>query len=319
MASIQAFLEDIDQQKVGDNAAGIFEKYLPYAVAFGLERTWVSRFAQAGAPAPDWYGGFGGYGGGWFDPEVGRRSRRRTVWVGGPGWGGVPTAAGEPEPATAGAWISRVCPISSRPATRARSRSSRRAAASLTSSIWPVPHSRDSVARARAAGSAVVAGASVDVWRRWWRRRRRRRPRVRMSRRATVLGCPVDILDPAAFKASLPNRASGDRLTNIVTLNPEQIMAARRDPDISGLLRRAQGCPVDGVGLALALRAQGISDARRITGVDLVASLAELRVPTFLLGGAPGAAEGSRATACGEVRDGANRWKLVRRNAKGEG
>ena len=94
--AFKRYLEDIDQQKVGDNAAGIFEKYLPYAVAFGLERTWVSRFAQAGAPAPDWYGGFGGYGGGWFDPEVGRRSRRRTVWVGGPGWGGVPTATGEP-------------------------------------------------------------------------------------------------------------------------------------------------------------------------------------------------------------------------------
>jgi len=112
-----------------------------------------------------------------------------------------------------------------------------------------------------------------------------------MSRRATVLGCPVDILDPAAFKASLPNRASGDRLTNIVTLNPEQIMAARRDPGVSGLLRRAQICTVDGVGLALALRAQGISDVRRITGGDLVASLGELRLPTFLLGGAPGAAE----------------------------
>jgi N-acetylglucosaminyldiphosphoundecaprenol N-acetyl-beta-D-mannosaminyltransferase len=112
-----------------------------------------------------------------------------------------------------------------------------------------------------------------------------------MSRRATVLGCPVDILDPAAFKLLLPDHAAGDHLTDIVTLNPEQIMAARRDPAVAGLLQRAQICTVDGVGLALALRAQGIPDVRRITGVDLVTSLAEVRVPTFLLGGAPGAAE----------------------------
>ena len=112
-----------------------------------------------------------------------------------------------------------------------------------------------------------------------------------MSRRHTVLGCPVDVLDPRAFQASLPERAAGDALTNIVTLNPEQIMAARRDPGVAELFRKAQFRTVDGIGLALALRAKGVSNVQRITGVDLVTALAELRVPTFLLGGAPGAAE----------------------------
>lgn len=32
-----------------------FEPYLPYAIALGADREWVRRFAEAGAPAPDWY------------------------------------------------------------------------------------------------------------------------------------------------------------------------------------------------------------------------------------------------------------------------
>ena len=34
----------------------IFSSYLPYAVAFGLERTWVRKFSQVNTPAPHWYG-----------------------------------------------------------------------------------------------------------------------------------------------------------------------------------------------------------------------------------------------------------------------
>ena len=34
---------------------GIFERYLPYATAFGLEQQWVQTFKQANPPAPAWY------------------------------------------------------------------------------------------------------------------------------------------------------------------------------------------------------------------------------------------------------------------------
>lgn len=44
-----------------------FEKYLPYAIAFGLERTWINKFARVpNTPMPGWYiptGGRGYYGG----------------------------------------------------------------------------------------------------------------------------------------------------------------------------------------------------------------------------------------------------------------
>jgi N-acetylglucosaminyldiphosphoundecaprenol N-acetyl-beta-D-mannosaminyltransferase len=131
-----------------------------------------------------------------------------------------------------------------------------------------------------------------------------------MSRRVSVLGCPVDLLDPRAFVASLPDVAEGEALTNIVTLNPEQIMAARREPTVASVLHQAQIFTIDGAGLALALRARGLTGVRRITGVDLVEALVEQRIPTFLLGGAPGAAEQAarRLAACYPLARIAGSW-----------
>ena len=112
-----------------------------------------------------------------------------------------------------------------------------------------------------------------------------------MSRRRCVLRSPVDILDRRSFLAALPGVAEGTELVHVVTLNPEQIMAARRDPGVAELFRRADVATVDGAGLALALAAQGERHVERITGVDLLNALIEQRVPTYLLGGVPGAAE----------------------------
>jgi hypothetical protein len=78
-----------------------FERYLPYAVAFGLDRAWMERFAAAGAPAPGWYQGGGpviigtpgwypwGYGGGYGGGGY-------TGPNGGPGWGQGGAAPGGP-------------------------------------------------------------------------------------------------------------------------------------------------------------------------------------------------------------------------------
>jgi N-acetylglucosaminyldiphosphoundecaprenol N-acetyl-beta-D-mannosaminyltransferase len=114
-----------------------------------------------------------------------------------------------------------------------------------------------------------------------------------MSASRTVLGCPVHLLDRDAFLASLPVLAGGDRLIDIVTLNPEQIMAARRDNAVAALIERADIRTVDGIGLALALRLQRAKPVERITGVDLLEALTKRGIPMYLLGGSPGAAEES--------------------------
>src|SRR5512143_841079 len=49
------YLENLQKYTEVAKAKDQFEKYLPYAIAFGLEKSWVERFAEVDTPAPDWY------------------------------------------------------------------------------------------------------------------------------------------------------------------------------------------------------------------------------------------------------------------------
>jgi hypothetical protein len=96
-----AFRRHLTELATGVDAATReeFERYLPYAVAFGLDRAWLERFAAVGAPAPGWYQGGGpviigmpggyGYPGGWGGGHYGGGS---TGPVSGPDWGQAGTA-----------------------------------------------------------------------------------------------------------------------------------------------------------------------------------------------------------------------------------
>ncbi|MEK7786274.1 MAG: DUF2207 domain-containing protein, partial [Chloroflexota bacterium] len=57
--AFQKYLSNIQHYKDVATVADQFEKYLPYAIAFGLERRWITAFAKApgsaAVPAPGWY------------------------------------------------------------------------------------------------------------------------------------------------------------------------------------------------------------------------------------------------------------------------
>ncbi|CAN0488716.1 unnamed protein product, partial [Phaeothamnion confervicola] len=53
--AFRTYLKDIRQYEKVDEAKALFERYLPYAVAFGLERDWVRTFAAVGTPTPSWF------------------------------------------------------------------------------------------------------------------------------------------------------------------------------------------------------------------------------------------------------------------------
>ncbi|MCS7287168.1 MAG: DUF2207 domain-containing protein [Anaerolineae bacterium] len=53
--AFKRYLQNIEKYTKLTEAKYIFERYLPYAIAFGLERSWIYKFAQADAPAPPWY------------------------------------------------------------------------------------------------------------------------------------------------------------------------------------------------------------------------------------------------------------------------
>ncbi len=84
--AFKRYLEDIDKHENLGESQEIFERYLPYAVAFGIETSWVTKFERAGADTPQWFGGGpviihtgGGAFGGGHGHHDGRR--RSGGWV----------------------------------------------------------------------------------------------------------------------------------------------------------------------------------------------------------------------------------------------
>jgi len=85
----------------------------------------------------------------------------------------------------------------------------------------------------------------------------------------------------------------------VCTVNPEFIMRAGRDPEFSQILRQADLCLADGVGVLWAGRVLRHPLRARVTGVDTVQRLAEIAgqrgYRVYLLGSAPGVAERTAA------------------------
>lgn len=73
--AFQKYLAEIQKHEPVNQATQLFNRYLPYAIAFGIDQTWVRKFAAVGTPAPPWFQPAGQWG-----PMVGPFDRR----VGGP-------------------------------------------------------------------------------------------------------------------------------------------------------------------------------------------------------------------------------------------
>jgi N-acetylglucosaminyldiphosphoundecaprenol N-acetyl-beta-D-mannosaminyltransferase len=117
-----------------------------------------------------------------------------------------------------------------------------------------------------------------------------------------ILGVPVHAI---TFKGLLEEieRLIGDgRAHQIATVNPEFVMAARRDPIFRVVLERAALCLPDGVGLLWAARWLGGRLPERVTGSDGVPLIAERAAEKgwriFFLGAAPGVAERTTEILC---------------------
>jgi N-acetylglucosaminyldiphosphoundecaprenol N-acetyl-beta-D-mannosaminyltransferase len=120
------------------------------------------------------------------------------------------------------------------------------------------------------------------------------------DRHVTILGVPID---PATFDSMLASIAGwiarGDRVYQICTVSPEFVMIAQDDPGFMRVLRSADLCVADGVGLLLAARYLGHPLPERVTGSDGVPIIAGRAAREgwrlFLLGAAPGVAEQAAA------------------------
>lgn len=128
-------------------------------------------------------------------------------------------------------------------------------------------------------------------------------PQLRDTERIHILGLPVDAITYETWLAQIGvwinhNRANSPderRARHVCTTNPEFMMVAQDDVNFRNILRRADLCVPDGVGLLWAARRLGHSLPERVTGSDGVPRIAERAARAgwrlYLLGAAPGVAE----------------------------
>lgn len=117
-----------------------------------------------------------------------------------------------------------------------------------------------------------------------------------------VLGVRVDLVTPAGALDLMKTFVRDGRSHHVVTINPEFIMAARRNRDFRDVLNAADLALPDGIGAVWACRQHGHPLHQRVTGVDTVKALcawgAKEGLRPFLLGAAPGVAERAATALC---------------------
>ena len=110
-----------------------------------------------------------------------------------------------------------------------------------------------------------------------------------------ILGVPVHNLTYDEVLARVTAMVEAGRPHQIVTVNPEFLVVARRNAEFLRVLQQADLALADGVGLQLAAALQGRRFVSRVPGSELVDRLAPLAAergwPLFLLGAGPGVAE----------------------------
>ncbi len=114
-----------------------------------------------------------------------------------------------------------------------------------------------------------------------------------------ILGVCVDNVSVAEALAAIEGFIESGAAHQMVTVNPEFVVAAQRDSEFMSILNEASLALPDGGGLLWAARLLGRPLKARVTGVDTVQEVAALAARRgyrlFLLGAAPGVAEQTAA------------------------
>jgi N-acetylglucosaminyldiphosphoundecaprenol N-acetyl-beta-D-mannosaminyltransferase len=113
--------------------------------------------------------------------------------------------------------------------------------------------------------------------------------------RFTLLGVPIDPLTQAAAVDWVGRAIADGRPRLVISVNPERIMQAQRDPAFAAVLAGADLALADGAGVLWAARRLGHPLPERVAGVDFVRALAARGAAEgwrfFFLGGGHGVAE----------------------------
>jgi N-acetylglucosaminyldiphosphoundecaprenol N-acetyl-beta-D-mannosaminyltransferase len=117
-----------------------------------------------------------------------------------------------------------------------------------------------------------------------------------------ILGVRVDAITFDATLARIEGYIADGRPRQIVTVNPEFVMASQSNAEFRRVINEAALALPDGTGVWWASRRLGCPVPERVPGVDLVARLASLSAARgfriYLLGAMPGVAEMAAKVLC---------------------
>ncbi|HYJ13044.1 MAG TPA: DUF2207 domain-containing protein [Thermomicrobiales bacterium] len=80
--AFRTYLRSIEKYESLEESRALFDRYLPYAVAFGMQQRWIATFAAAGTTTPTWLDASLGDGMGWGMAETVLDGMRTAAWMG---------------------------------------------------------------------------------------------------------------------------------------------------------------------------------------------------------------------------------------------
>lgn len=95
------------------------------------------------------------------------------------------------------------------------------------------------------------------------------------QRRACILGFPVDLMTKEAALNFAENRIKERQNLHVVTINPEIILAAEKNPELASVINRAELIIPESMGIELSLKRLGIYDIKKSAGIEFSEALIE--------------------------------------------
>ncbi len=124
------------------------------------------------------------------------------------------------------------------------------------------------------------------------------------------MGFRVDLIDFEGAIERAIEAAVGRKNLHIVTINPEMIMLAQKNPDFAKILNEAELVIPDGVGVKLALKFKGVNQGQ-IRGVDFSHKLIEVAAQKGLSVALLGAKEEVLQKTCETLKAEFNNLNIV--------